>query len=121
MCKHNYRNTPPDFSDTQQTLQDLGFRLKTARRIAGMTQQELAECCGVSQQCISYIERGIREPMSLTLKKAAEGLECSMDYLLSGTVTQADLLTLLKILFKNGYRTKCPFSGQDCRMRSEMI
>ncbi len=36
-----------------------GKRIRSARKSAGLTQPELAEKCGVSQQLISKLERGL--------------------------------------------------------------
>ena len=47
-----------------------------------MTQTELAEKCGVTQQAISQYESGAREPDLDTLKKLSSILECSLDELL---------------------------------------
>lgn len=50
-----------------------------------MSQAELAEKLGVSQQTISKYERGTREPDNETLVKLAEIFNCSIDYLLGKT------------------------------------
>lgn len=50
-----------------------------------MSQAELAEKLGVSQQTISKYERGTREPDNETLAKLAEIFDCSIDYLLGKT------------------------------------
>jgi transcriptional regulator with XRE-family HTH domain len=51
--------------------------LRTARSVAGLTQHDLAERAGVTQQAISAYETGRRDPTVGTLKKllAAAGLE----------------------------------------------
>lgn len=59
----------------------MGEKLKAARIAAGMTQQQLAEAAGLTQKDISRYESGKHEPGALTLKKLAQALECSMDYL----------------------------------------
>lgn len=52
------------------------------RKELNMSQAELAEKLGVSQQTISKYERGTREPDNETLAKLAEIFDCSIDYLL---------------------------------------
>jgi transcriptional regulator with XRE-family HTH domain len=51
--------------------------LRTARDRAGITQQELADLAGVTQQAISAYETGRKQPMLPTLIRllAAAGLE----------------------------------------------
>jgi len=50
-----------------------------------MSQFELAEKLGVSQQTISKYEKGLREPDNATLVKLSEIFNCSIDYLLGRT------------------------------------
>lgn len=55
------------------------------RKELNMSQAELAEKLGVSQQTISKYERGTREPDNETLVKLAGIFNCSVDYLLGKT------------------------------------
>lgn len=48
--------------------------LVAARRKAGLTQEELADRCGLHRTEISLLERGGREPRLGTLVKLAESL-----------------------------------------------
>jgi transcriptional regulator with XRE-family HTH domain len=59
--------------------------LANLRKELNMSQAELAEKLGVSQQTISKYERGTREPDNETLAKLAEIFDCSIDYLLGKT------------------------------------
>lgn len=43
----------------------------------GLTQEQLAERCGVSQQYISRLEKGKRNPAIVTLYVIAQGLGVS--------------------------------------------
>ena len=56
-------------------------KLKEARKAAGLTQVELSRKTGMSQQDISAIERGDREPTASTLRKLADALGCKIDYI----------------------------------------
>ncbi|MFD0209203.1 helix-turn-helix domain-containing protein [Streptomyces hirsutus] len=47
-----------------------------AREKAGLTQLELAERCGVSQQLVSKIESGVRNATPRVLNKFAAALNC---------------------------------------------
>ena len=47
-----------------------------------LTQQQLAEKCGVNQNSISRYEKGVREPSIKVMKALAKALDCSIDELL---------------------------------------
>jgi len=49
-------------------------RWKAARRAASMTQEQLAELSGFSQQYLSDLERGRRNPTVVTLFELAQAL-----------------------------------------------
>lgn len=59
--------------------------LVSLRKESNMSQLDLANLLGVSQQTVSKYENGIREPDNATLKKLAEIFNCSADYLLGIT------------------------------------
>ena len=48
--------------------------LKAVRISGNMTQKELANACGVSQQCYSYIETGKRKPSPRLARKIGRTL-----------------------------------------------
>ena len=60
----------------------LNERIKTARKIAGLTQQQLADAVDVSKSTIAGYELGNREPDSIKLYRIAKALNVSGDYLL---------------------------------------
>ncbi|MBV4450716.1 helix-turn-helix domain-containing protein [Clostridium tyrobutyricum] len=60
-------------------------RLALLRKEYGMSQAELAEKLGVTQQTISKYENGTREPDSKTLKILASMFNTSIDYLLGNS------------------------------------
>lgn len=60
----------------------LGQRIRTARQVKKMTQDQLAEACGLSTAHIGHIERGTRIPSLDTLFRIACELDVSTDYLL---------------------------------------
>src|SRR5436309_1402890 len=66
--------------------------VRTLREEKGLNQKQLAELAGISQATISRIENGdIRELKSESVKKLADALGVSVDYLLS---EEPDLLAL---------------------------
>lgn len=59
-------------------------RLIKAREAVGLTQQELADKCGVSQSMIARVESGEREPRRWLTIRIAESLDESIGYLFYG-------------------------------------
>ena len=58
-------------------MQSIGDQVKQIRTALGMTQQQLAERSGLSQNVIAEVEGGKRENMTLTtIQKLADGLKC---------------------------------------------
>lgn len=60
----------------------IGERLKMARKMAGMSQQDLGEKAGVSRMSISKYERDINVPRSQVLLELAKALDVKIEYLL---------------------------------------
>lgn len=61
----------------------MGVRLQTARREAGLTQQELCQKSGLSYSTLAKIERGaIKSPSIFTIQQIAEALNTTVDVLL---------------------------------------
>jgi transcriptional regulator with XRE-family HTH domain len=50
--------------------------VKYARSQSGLTQQQLADACGVSKSLITEIENGTRNATSAMLNKLATALNC---------------------------------------------
>lgn len=57
-------------------------RLRKARQDKGMSQSELAERAGFQPSAISHFETGTRAPSFDNLRKLADALGVSIDYLL---------------------------------------
>jgi transcriptional regulator with XRE-family HTH domain len=55
----------------------VGRNVARLRREKGMTQEEVAERSGFSQQYLSSLERGSRNPTVITLYELAQALEVS--------------------------------------------
>lgn len=52
----------------------VGRNAARLRKEADLTQEELAERCGLSQQYLSKLEQGKRNPTVVTLYEIAQGL-----------------------------------------------
>ncbi|UXK13020.1 helix-turn-helix domain-containing protein [Erwinia pyrifoliae] len=70
---------------------DTGFaqRLRELRRQKGLSQSELGKLAGLHYTHIGRFERGASRPGSDSLKRLADVLNVSGDYLLEGAETQA--------------------------------
>lgn len=55
-------------------MNEVGERIKQARTSKGITQKELAERIGVTQQNLAQYERGKRNPKIKTIKRFAQAL-----------------------------------------------
>lgn len=83
----------PDASSkgTRAVLLDrASANLVAARRKAGLTQEELADRCGLHRTEISLLERGGREPRLGTLVKLAEALGIPPGQLCAGIAWDVD-------------------------------
>lgn len=64
----------------------MGLRIKTRRKELKLTQNDVAERIGVSNNHISALERGIVVPSLEVLSDICDVLNCSPDYLLLGNM-----------------------------------
>ena len=58
--------------------QMIGRRIKAIRVLRGITQKELADAAGMSNQTISYIEQGKSDFRIGTLKEIEKVLKCTL-------------------------------------------
>ncbi len=65
------------------------FRIKELREAGGLTQCKLAECAGISQIYLSYIENGHKIPSGNTLLRIAKALNTTVKNLYEDEHTQA--------------------------------
>lgn len=65
--------------DTREIIPE---RIKNARKMRGLNQQELAKKCGFAPTMLSHIERGMRLPRVDKVGALAVALDVSADYLL---------------------------------------
>ena len=62
----------------------VGSNFARIRRERGLTQEQVEERSGFSQQYLSGLERGLRNPTVVTLYEIAQALEASVTELLAG-------------------------------------
>lgn len=63
---------------------DFSMRFRDSRKRKGITQEDLAQCCGIAVRNISLYESGHSIPRSGTLEKLAECLDSDPYFLLHG-------------------------------------
>ena len=69
----------------------IGECIKVARTNANMTQMELAEASGIPYQTIGHWERDTSSPKYSSLEQIARALNISMETLISGKNTEAEV------------------------------
>jgi transcriptional regulator with XRE-family HTH domain len=75
-----------DMADTTTGFAD---RLRALRKQKNLSQTELGKLAGLHYTHIGRFERGTSRPSSDTLKRLADALEVSSDYLLDGSTEEA--------------------------------
>lgn len=78
----------------------MGKRIMERRKALGLTQENLAEQCGVTPQFVSHAENGSRIMRTENLLRLSSALGVSADYLLTGDTVDKDLLVLSNKLQK---------------------
>ena len=63
-------------------LNELSDKIRLLRKSQRLSQTELAERVGITQEFMSEIERGKKKPSIQVLEKLCDALECSADFLL---------------------------------------
>ena len=64
---------------------DIGNRLRDARKYVGLSQEFVAVALGVPRSALSDMERGRRRVSTAEARKLSELYACSLDHLVSGT------------------------------------
>ena len=67
----------------------IGNRIKKYRAMANISQRELADRIGMSQQQLSQYELGVRHPKPETVNRIANALGVSYDALIPGITFEA--------------------------------
>lgn len=78
----------------------LGTILKSSRKAHDITQEEMAQYCGLTRNYISAMERGINKPSAQTLILYAQKCGISIDELLGLKEVKPIVPELYKLLLK---------------------
>lgn len=76
-------------------------RLRKARKTKKLSQTELAENAGFQPSAISHFETGKRSPSFANLKKLADALEVTVDYLLGRAEEPTNQGLVAEVLFRD--------------------
>ena len=68
----------------EKILEDVAKKIRERRKLAGMSQEKLAEMCGLHRTFIAHLERASRNPTIITLYRISEALNCTVSELLEG-------------------------------------
>jgi transcriptional regulator with XRE-family HTH domain len=102
--------------DKQTPSEIFKERLKVARELRNLKQSELAELAKLPPSSIAHFEAGSRKPSFDTLRRLANGLEVTTDYLL-GRVDDPGLAEAGDPL----YRDVGKLTGQDREMARDFL
>jgi len=72
---------------TEQSKILFGRRLKAVREAKGYTKDKLGKLVGIHHSQIGRYEKGDASPSAEVLKKLANALDASTDYLMNGTTS----------------------------------
>lgn len=72
-----------------ETLEGFAQRLRALRKNKNLSQTELGQLAGLHYTHIGRFERGTSRPSGDTLKRLADALGVTSDYLLDGAATEA--------------------------------
>lgn len=80
---------------------DFAKILRTLREKRRLTQAELGQRAGIAPAAISHFETGLRRPSPENLKKLAQALSVSVDYLLGAKDTPAPTGPRIRAIFRH--------------------
>jgi transcriptional regulator with XRE-family HTH domain len=88
-------------------------KIKTNRKNKGLSQKQLAEMVGINTSHLSRLENGRYQPSVEVLKKLADALQVSTDYLLSATDDEAEEIRIQDQSFADKIRLLDSLDGKE--------
>jgi transcriptional regulator with XRE-family HTH domain len=92
-------------------------RLNTARRMRGLSQSDLASKTGLKQVAISFFETGRRAPSFGNLKRLADALEVTTDYLMG----RSEFAEVPVEIVSKSFRDERKLSSKDVKFLRRVI
>lgn len=80
-------------ANTINIRKELGLRIRALRKKSGLTQENMADRCGLHWTYIGGLERGERNPTLTTMKRIADGLKVDIHTLLGRPRAEETSLT----------------------------
>ena len=96
-------------------MSDFGTRLKSSRKLLGITQKELASSLDIAQSTIANYENNTRFPGELTLRQLSDLLNVSLDYLLG--ISDSTTIDIKESQKPSGY----VFDGDFIKLQEKII
>lgn len=90
----------PQINQLLTTDMNIGQAIKTLRLKQGMTQLQLADRCGISDQGISNIETGRTLPPKSTVEKLCQVFGIPTSYLLLASIEEDDIPEEKRVLYR---------------------
>lgn len=88
-------------------------KIKKIRKNRGLSQNQLAEIIGINTAHLSRLENDRYQPSVEVLKKLADALQVSADYLLSGTDDEAEEIKIQDQSFADKIRLLDSLDGKE--------
>lgn len=67
------------------SMDSIGSRIRERRKELKLTQTDMHRECGITSGALSQIENGSRVPSAIAFYSISQALQCSMEYLMTGT------------------------------------
>ena len=92
-------------------------RLNAARRMRGLSQSDLASKTGLKQVAVSFFETGRRAPSFGNLKRLADALEVTTDYLMG----RSDFAEIPMEIVSKSLRGEQKLSSKDVKFLRRVV
>lgn len=79
---------------------NIGQAIKTLRTKQGMTQEQLAERCGMSTNAICSLETGKAYPPKATVEKLCSAFGIPVSYMLMAAIEEQDIPEEKRVLYR---------------------
>jgi transcriptional regulator with XRE-family HTH domain len=89
-CERKFKDRGEDWGMSEEIDEHLGKRLRRRRRLLGLTQQQLAEACGVRFQQIQKYECAANRMSAARVWQLAQVLEVPVSYFYEGLGPQRE-------------------------------
>lgn len=99
------------------SMESIGNRIRERRKALQLTQTDMHRVCGITSGALSQIENGSRVPSAIAFYSIAKALNCSMEYLMTGTYTD----TKNFIFYENEEELLKGFRELDADDKEELI